>query len=395
MYIEQKHSKKLSKRIQRDRNFQNIIYSSLKNFEDIEPGIKKVRCLKDIESIFSSLTDFDSDYQFNELIESSNEIQTERIKIMKINYQQKNEEKTKERLKNCKWNNKKLFLIALPISRLPNPIKFVRLCEYSLPLDSDIFTQFKDKNTREHVACHSQSDTKRVVSVTYDSDKKLYTAKYQEKVSLDQELFHSAQQSYYIDFLTSLGNNKAMYMVEIVKKIKAKRKNMRISSYYDLAKSNGPNEQIILKSFDNKLRDQIKFLPCLTRLTRISTNNPKLEKGSIKEEFNMPFLELMGYTEQNKDEIYRDLLNSKIQTSLYTKDTFEIIKGTFETSDLDKNVNNWESIQFHSGFETLRDKYGNDTLEFQVKKLQENWIENDSHYKKSYLILSNIRYLIN
>ena len=388
MYVEQTHSESLSKRLQRDRHFQEIIMAQHKIYVDLEPGIKKASRLKDVESLLSDLTDFDSSYQFQEMFDSADEQNLLALQSMQINYKKKRLQRKEERLKNCKWNNRKLFITPLKITQLPNPIKMVKFNEFSFPLDSDIFFDLKDKKTREHVAFHMKTDDKRVDSVTYDSNKKIFTAKYQEKVSLGQELFQNAQESYFKEFLTSLGSKKAMDMIETLKKFKASgERKYQMESQYSLTKPTGKEKRIIISSVDKKYQEIIKILPCQHRLVRL-TNNSTEELGLIEEEFNMPFLNLMGYTEENKGEIYKDLLNSKIQTSIYTKDVFEIMQSIFDNTNLQLNRNNLDSIA-HPGSYTLRDKHGNDVMKFRFKKLQENWIENGCRYKKSYTILDN------
>ena len=57
MYSELKYSKKLSKRLQRDSEFYDILYKAgNKNNFEIEPGLREVKCLKEIESMLSEVS---------------------------------------------------------------------------------------------------------------------------------------------------------------------------------------------------------------------------------------------------------------------------------------------------------------------------------------------------
>ena len=57
MYSELKHSKKLSKRLQRDSEFHDILHGLKKHYDEIEPGLREVKYLKDMESLFSDISE--------------------------------------------------------------------------------------------------------------------------------------------------------------------------------------------------------------------------------------------------------------------------------------------------------------------------------------------------
>jgi len=108
MYSELKHSKKLSKRLQRDSKFHDILYeANNKKYFEIEPGLREVKYLKDMESIFSDVSINDT-IELYERTESAGLRERLRIKKSFFDYEQKKDSLLKERLEKLKWTNKKL-----------------------------------------------------------------------------------------------------------------------------------------------------------------------------------------------------------------------------------------------------------------------------------------------
>ena len=70
MFSELKHSKKLSKRFQRDPKFKAVIYKRKDIYIDMEPGLKEAKCWEDIESVFSNISNYDSEEDINGIFES-------------------------------------------------------------------------------------------------------------------------------------------------------------------------------------------------------------------------------------------------------------------------------------------------------------------------------------
>ena len=115
--------------------------------------------------------------------------------------------------------------------------------------------------------------------------------------------------------------------------------------------------------------------------------------GLIEEEYSMPFVNLLGYTVSDMEELIIKFRNFDIQQSMYTKsyinnvlDTINKVRSGSNGSNLDKNTN------YSKFLENLivKDKFGNDAIKFKCQVWEERWFENDCLYKKSYTQLSDL-----
>ena len=103
MYSELKHSKKLSKRLQRDPKFKAVIYKRNKVYTDIGPGLKEVNCWVDIESIFTNISNFDSEEDLNDVLkENQEDIQQNEIDSYVRDYRERKDGLAKRRLMQLK-----------------------------------------------------------------------------------------------------------------------------------------------------------------------------------------------------------------------------------------------------------------------------------------------------
>ena len=219
MYSELKHSKQLSKRLQRDSQFHDILYEKEQNYIVIESGLREVKYLKDMETIFSDISVNATENLFEEEFPIAN-----RERLMQdrqtICYKNKIERLTKIRMQSLKWTNRKLWLIPMKISRLPNPMKIVMFENHTFPLDSAIFADNINENSQDYPAFWNKNDLKRVKSAIYDSNINMYIAQYHLKTAANQQkLFIGQQKNYYSDWLKSLGNCKAKETLEILDKM--------------------------------------------------------------------------------------------------------------------------------------------------------------------------------
>ena len=92
-----------------------------------------------------------------------------------------------KRLKNCKWNNKKLYLTLFDLKRNPSPIKNFRFLNYVFYFDSDMFSDHNDITNKEFRSLHDIYDHKRAGSVIYDKNKKFFKINMQEKSVYDEQ----------------------------------------------------------------------------------------------------------------------------------------------------------------------------------------------------------------
>ena len=187
-------------------------------------GVKKSKYIDENESIFSKVLSFDSEEEFEKVYQNLDETDVLSAKRLEKQYRLTKEAKTKSRLKKSKLLNKKLYLVPTVICKGINPIKHVRYFDYYFPLDSRIFDEFTlRKNQNEH-AFFDISDHKRVTSVIYDNDEKEFTSNFHFKIAHKQiSDFYQKIKDYYIDWLKSLGNKKALKFVEVLENIEKSR----------------------------------------------------------------------------------------------------------------------------------------------------------------------------
>ena len=384
MYSEFKHSKKLSKRLQRDSEFHDILYQAdNRNYSEIEPGLREVKYLKDMETIFS-------DVSVNESVKLYDKVQcidnNERLYLDKVyqSYKKKEEYLLKKRLACLKWTNKKLKLIPMTISRLPNPMKKVILGNYTFPLDSTIFTDYINDKTQEYSSFCNVSDLKRVKSAIYDSNISVFIAQYHDTIdSKQQNLFIGQQKNYYLEWLDSLGNLKAKETIEILNRMaQAELKDQENCSYYTSIVPKTHEEKIVLSSIDEKTLEWIKNRAYTSRFRKISHNESSVESG-IEVVYSMAYLNLLGYYELDKDIILHNLLGSTIQNSLYTKQWFNSSQccDDFRNSKVEDKL--W--LEDINNRFLLKDRYG-EFSEYKILVFDEKYFEKGFLFRKTYLV---------
>ena len=214
-----KHSKKLSKRFRKDPDFSSTLYPELKTIIALEVGIYELKHLKEEESIFSQISICDTDQDIDKYtnIEKNDTI----LSILK-KYKANMAIISSRRLKKSKWNNKILVFKEFNLKRNPNPITEIRFLDYVFYLDSDMFLDTNYKTTKEFTGLpQTIYNHKRASSVIFDKKKQCFVINVHEKNTEDQQNFSSCTKfSYYLDWLQSMGNSKAIYLIDILVKLK-------------------------------------------------------------------------------------------------------------------------------------------------------------------------------
>merc|ERR1712196_252450 len=190
MFSELNHSRKLSKRYKRDLKFKSILHTKEHFFKDLEPGLKEVKCFKEIESIFSHNSCYDSEEEIQEALRVIPNINSYDIDSYIISYRIKQDNLMQNMAKKLKMNNKKLYLTPMKLCRISSLIKSVKCGSWTFALDSQMFSNDLEKNYDEHPIFWKIDDCKRVSRVIYDEENKLFNVKYHDKVeNNDQKLF--------------------------------------------------------------------------------------------------------------------------------------------------------------------------------------------------------------
>ena len=385
MYSELIHSSKLSKRLQRDSQFHEIFYNE--NFE-IEAGLKEVKYLKDNESIFSQVSNCDTVEKMYENVGNADATTKVMLDSFFQFYKNQKDNKLKKRLANLKWVNKKLELIPMTLGtthRLPNPMKEVIFGNYTFVLDSAIFSDHIDEKSKEYPAIINGNDLLRVRSAIYDSNNNVFIAEYDEIIASNQQnLFVGQQKCYYLDWLNSLGNNKAKEMAQILNRMsQSEKKDQENCYHYTSTVSKTHSEKIMIKTITKKNLDFIKNGAYMYRLHKISHNDSNDKSSLIEVVYSMAYLNLLGYYEKDKDIILKNLLNKSIQNSVFTRHTYEGLKNQSEM----RNHNHLLSfmIDYTSIEWLIKDRYG-DLREYKVVCDDEKYFEKGCLFKKTYIV---------
>lgn len=383
MISELKHSKKLSKRFRQDYNFRHVLFPSAKDYVYFEDGINEAEFFKENESFLSNDASIDSDTKFEKSIcRAENHEELNRSILLATKYKLTKEQLTSKRLKKIKWRKKKFKLAPI---RVLNPVLTIRFYEYNYPLDSSVFLNGSSNDQKKYSNFYDVSNFKRVGCTTYDKDRSSFITKLHEKVFYKENKYpYIMQHKYYVEWLKSLGNKKALQFVEVLEQIKMLRENtLKILLEY----SGNNNSKVYLKQIPQNTLDWILGQPFISRTTKYEIVESSDESGLIEEEYNMELLKLMGFDENDTNEILSKLLRFLIQKSIYTKDYFSLTtvnllqiespKFTIDRDDIDRNV-----LFF------LKDKNGNNPIQFKLTRFEEKWYESECLYKKSYLVLT-------
>ena len=302
---------------------------------------------------------------------------------------------SQKRLKKCKWYNKALFPKTFDLKRNPSPIINFRFLNYILYFDSDMFSDHNDISNKEFRSMHDIYDHKRAGSVIYDKNKKCFKIKMQEK-DLDDKQTHqiSPQLNYYISWLQSMGNCKAINLIEILTKFKERNEDTikkliqnSVISYDVMSQAN--NRVFFIQTIDEKTKKYILEQPYLTRTSKIDLTNISTKPGLIEEEYNMDYVKLMGYHEESDmDELMTKFLGLDIQKSTYVKSSYNNIldfsQRLMKNFDFKDDSTKTTCYSFQEKF-IMRDKNGEDGFKLQVDLYEERWYEDSSLYIKSYV----------
>ena len=387
MYSELNHSKQLSKRFKRSFKFRSLLDAQNNSWINIMNGVKKSKYIDENESIFSKVLSFDSEEEFEKVYQNLDETDVLSAKRLEKQYRLTKEAKTKSRLKKSKLLNKKLYLVPTVICKGINPIKHVRYFDYYFPLDSRIFDEFTlRKNQNEH-AFFDISDHKRVTSVIYDNDEKEFTSNFHFKIAHKQiSDFYQKIKDYYIDWLKSLGNKKALKFVEALENIE-KSRTIDTEKQKILDTEQHGTDKIFISHIDKQIKDYQRGQPVVIRLTKIVIDNNCEEKDQIQETLNQPFFKLIGYKEEDKDQILKNLLDNFIQKGVTTQDPYDIL----DTMLTRKKKSNSDASSNHDGFHVIKRKNGNGQIEFKTKAFKEKWYQEGAMYTKTYTLLTDVR----
>ena len=97
----------------------------------------------------------------------------------------------------------------------------------------------------------------------------------------------------------------------------------------------------------------------------------------------MPYLNILGYYEKDKDIILHNLLNSSIQNSLYTKQWFNSSQccDDFRNSKVEDKL--W--LEDINNRFLLKDRYG-EFSEYKILVFDEKYFEKGFLFRKTYLV---------
>lgn len=389
MFIEINHSQQLSKRFKKDVEFKCVLFPVYKSFIQLEDGIMQVEKLRDNESLFSVEEKDDIDDKIKKY-ETEKKHKTQAM----INYQYMNKIKTLKDLRKCKWHRRLLEIVPIKIKKELNPIPSFRFLSQNLYLDSDIFLASCDRNTKEFRLISDIYDYKRACSVMYDDERQVFDVKIHEKVNEANKTYNNLTFNYYIDWLKSLGNSKALFLIDILLKLKNKYETRTNQiEYSENAQIIGKNKLLIIKKLDDNIKKFIYQGPWITRTSKTAINDSKKESGLCAEEYSMSFLNQLGYKKVDKDEIISNLVKLGIQTKWYTKnfynnacDTFEkLISKTEHTSDpIKTNFTKFKNF-------IIKNKFDEPAVEAEAFVWEELWYEDDFLFKKTYILLTDIK----
>ena len=290
---------------------------------------------------------------------------------------------TKKRLTKNKHYKKMMVLKPLIVKRFINPIQNLRFLEYSFPLDADIFEDFTFISTKDYSCIFDVYDHKMATSVEYDEIGEVFTVKMREKI-FDTNLYDYNLNllNYYFDWLKSLGNSKAIMLIEILKTFKMIAEN-DFENIKNLSESTVFSEDSgkqMLMHIDSDKMESISKYPYRTRTVKVERNPSFDETGCIEESFSYSYLKMLGY--ENKDEIFSKLLKFEIQRCGRVRAFFDIIEELYtEMEKMAKNGIN-DILLIQKLFLRFNDIESDDKYSAVIKL--EKWYENGCLYQKQH-----------
>ena len=197
----------------------------------------------------------------------------------------------------------------------------MRIIDICFPFDSDIFQDFPTLNTKNFECFTNIYEYKRASSVTYDKNKEVFTVKYHEKV-FDGNFFDFNMKiyNYYMEWLTSLNNVKAVHLLKTLKSFKEAIKN----EIFLITNNPLVNNKKIIKEINQETMNFISKQPYLSKVENIEFFATSENTGLIEEEYNMAFLKMKGYNSKDIETIISKLVKMEIQQELVTRDFYNM-----------------------------------------------------------------------
>lgn len=214
-------------------------------------------------------------------------------------------------------------------------------------------------------------------SVEYDEIGEVFTVKMREKI-FDTNLYDYNLKllNYYFDWLKSLGNSKAIMLIEIIKtfKIIAENDFNNLSSHSESTVFSEDDGKQMLMHIDSDKMESIGKYPYRTRTVKIEKLSSCDETGCIEENFSYSYLKMLGY--ENKDEIFSKLLKFEIQRCDRVRAFFDLIE-----EQMVQNGRN-DILLFQKLFLKTNDIVSDNKYSAVIKT--EKWYENGCLYQKQH-----------
>lgn len=389
MEVNQVHSKLLSKRFRQDLNFASLLFSADKQLIEVDTGIKQAKYLKDFESFLSGMSVVDSDDNFNEQLKNITD-PAERKELINFikHYQRARNNVVKRRLNKSKHFNKKLKLFPVTIKRNPSIKKSMRFYEHSYPLDSSIF---KNQSCDVYHCLNNflgLSDFNSIFSVDYCEDNKTYKCNIIERVQPQNKEFYDEQErNYYIEWLRSLGDKRALDFIGVLEAItesKKEQEKQNLTLNQEL-----PNSKIMLKELTKEELDYIYTKPHSIKTTILQSSETGVATSGFVQEYSMSLLMLQGYTEEQRDEVLCKLLHNLVYNSILFED---FIHATTNLLLKNKHPNLKKDITdpINDKMFILKDRFDQHAYRFNMQLFGERWFENGNQISKSYTCISDL-----
>ena len=250
-------------------------------------------------------------------------------------------------------------------------------------------------------------DDKRVCSVTYDKKKDGFIIRMCEKhfSQINSRKYYLGL-DYYIEWLKSLGNQASISYLDSLLKIKESfEMSKSLIRFYKDQVENSDTSKKFIKEIDQNTLNYIHKGPFFSRISKVDLQGSNENSGLIQEEYSMSFLKLMGYDYSDTDQILSKFMKHEIQNSFYTKSFLNNVCDLLPTS---KNVCDSSNRCHVYGLDLekhkilapktltehfcLRNKHGEDCVEFMLIIWEEKWYENGSLYKTSHCLARDIKY---
>ena len=246
-------------------------------------------------------------------------------------------------------------------------------------------------------------DDKRVSSVTYDKKKDGFVIRLCEKYFRQiydlkeySDILYS-ELNYYIEWLKSLGSKKSMdYLNSLLNLKESFEMNKSLIRYYRNKVENSDTSKVFVKQIDQDTLNYVYKGPYFNRISKVDLEGSNENSGLIQEEYSMSFLKMMGYDYSDIDELLSKFMKNQIQHSFYTKSYVNNVSDVINKNCLNCfDLENGKILAPKPLFERfcLRNRYGEDCVEFRVNTWEQKWYENGSLFKASYCLPYDINYI--